>query len=181
MSPRVDFFGVRRAGSTLMSQGRLESKTRRTSQPCTASNFQQLFHQSPIISHAQKGGDIHVSNSPQFSASQLALRRSPHSDLDASRKDEAGEPCPLRPLGEGLANLPHVELHTPRGEGLSAGMTCFEIKGPKPEKAVKRLLERKIVAQTTPVAFLMRACMQHLSYAGRGGEDASRDTPAGVA
>jgi selenocysteine lyase/cysteine desulfurase len=51
---------------------------------------------------------------------------------------------------EGLARTPRVRLHTPRDPGLSAGLACFEVEGMSPEDVVKRLLERRIVASTSP-------------------------------
>ena len=53
-------------------------------------------------------------------------------------------------MKEGLAGMPHVQLYTPRDENLSAGMACFDVKGMKPGEVVSRLLERKIIASTTP-------------------------------
>lgn len=53
---------------------------------------------------------------------------------------------------EGLAAMKHVKLHTPRGQNLSAGIVCFDVDGMKPEAVVKALLEKKIVASTTPYA-----------------------------
>ena len=53
-------------------------------------------------------------------------------------------------LKEGLAGMSHVELYTPRGNDLSAGIVCFDVKGMKPEAVVERLLEKKILASTTP-------------------------------
>jgi isopenicillin-N epimerase len=55
-----------------------------------------------------------------------------------------------RQLKDGLASLPHVTLHTPRGDSLSAGLACFEVRGMSPETVVRRLLERRIVATVTP-------------------------------
>jgi selenocysteine lyase/cysteine desulfurase len=51
---------------------------------------------------------------------------------------------------EGLAKMRHVKLYTPRGSTLSAGLICFDVNGMPPKVVVKRLLERKIVASTTP-------------------------------
>lgn len=53
-------------------------------------------------------------------------------------------------LKDGLAEIPGITLHTPRSPALSAGIVCFEVKGLKPEEVVHRLLERKIIASTTP-------------------------------
>jgi isopenicillin-N epimerase len=57
-----------------------------------------------------------------------------------------------RQLKEGLAEMGHVTLHTPRAEALSAGMVCFEVEGLSPEQVVARLHERGIVASVTPYA-----------------------------
>ena len=51
---------------------------------------------------------------------------------------------------EGLARMRHVKLYTPRGSALSAGLICFDVDGMKPKVVVKRLLERRIIASTTP-------------------------------
>ncbi len=53
-------------------------------------------------------------------------------------------------MKEGLASMPHVDLYTPLDENFSAGMACFDVKGMKPKEVVDRLMERKIVASTTP-------------------------------
>ena len=51
---------------------------------------------------------------------------------------------------EGLARVAKVRLRTPRDPALSAGLTCFEVDGVSPGDVVRRLLERKIVASTSP-------------------------------
>src|SRR5262249_22689782 len=51
---------------------------------------------------------------------------------------------------EGLASIRAVRLHTPRAPELSAGLVCFEVDGATPDKVVERLLERRIVASTSP-------------------------------
>jgi selenocysteine lyase/cysteine desulfurase len=63
-------------------------------------------------------------------------------------------------LKEGLARMPNIQLYTPRDENLSAGMVCFDVKGMKPEQVVKRLLDQRIVASTTPyrVSYARLAC-----------------------
>jgi isopenicillin-N epimerase len=53
-------------------------------------------------------------------------------------------------MKEGLAQMPHVQLYTPRDDNLSAGIVCFDVKGLKPEEVVKRLLGQRIVTSTTP-------------------------------
>jgi len=50
----------------------------------------------------------------------------------------------------GLAGIRGITLHTPRDPALSAGVNCFELKGMKPEEIVAKLLERKVVASTSP-------------------------------
>jgi len=63
-------------------------------------------------------------------------------------------------MKDGLARMPNIQLYTPRDDNLSAGMVCFDVKGMKPEHVVKRLLEQRIVASTTPyrVAYARLAC-----------------------
>ena len=53
-------------------------------------------------------------------------------------------------LKAGLAAMPRVTLHTPRDPALSAGLVAFEVQGVKPDEVVARLLERKIIASTSP-------------------------------
>ncbi|MGL6159183.1 aminotransferase class V-fold PLP-dependent enzyme [Microbulbifer sp.] len=55
-----------------------------------------------------------------------------------------------RKFKEGMAGMAHVKLHTPMEENLSAGTICFEVDGMSPEQVVDRLMERNIVASTTP-------------------------------
>jgi isopenicillin-N epimerase len=52
----------------------------------------------------------------------------------------------------GLAAMKHVTLHTPMDDALSAGIITFEVRGLSPEQVVARLLEKRIVASTTPYA-----------------------------
>jgi selenocysteine lyase/cysteine desulfurase len=51
---------------------------------------------------------------------------------------------------EGLSQMAHVKLHTPRGRDRSAGIICFEVDGLPPQDVVKRLLERKVIASSSP-------------------------------
>ncbi len=51
---------------------------------------------------------------------------------------------------EGLARMRHVKLYTPRGSHLSAGLICFDVDRMKPRAMINRLLERRIIASTTP-------------------------------
>ncbi|SFE47297.1 aminotransferase class V-fold PLP-dependent enzyme [Nitrosomonas sp. Nm166] len=53
---------------------------------------------------------------------------------------------------EELAKMPHVMLHTPLDPGLSAGIICFEVAGLTPQAIVEKLLERHIIASTSPYA-----------------------------
>jgi isopenicillin-N epimerase len=55
-------------------------------------------------------------------------------------------------LKEGLAAMPHIHLHTPRSNNLSAGIVSFDVEGFSPGAAVKRLRERRIVASVAPYA-----------------------------
>lgn len=51
-----------------------------------------------------------------------------------------------------LAKIPGLRLRTPLDPALSAGITCFELKGKSPESVVRSLLEKKIIASTSPYA-----------------------------
>lgn len=55
-------------------------------------------------------------------------------------------------LKQGLAAMPHVTLHTPLSQDLSAGIVCFEAAGMTPHQIVKKLRQRKIVGSVTPYA-----------------------------
>jgi isopenicillin-N epimerase len=55
-------------------------------------------------------------------------------------------------LKEGLAALPHVTLHTPLSQDLSAGIVCFEVEGMTAREVVERLRQRGIVGSVTPYA-----------------------------
>ncbi len=65
----------------------------------------------------------------------------------ASRIHELNRQCK-----EGLAAMKHVTLHTPRTDDLSAGIITFEVAGLDPETVVERLLDRRVIATTTPYA-----------------------------
>lgn len=53
-------------------------------------------------------------------------------------------------LKDGLASMKHVKIITPKSPELSAGINCFSIDGMKPGDAVKKLLEKKIIASASP-------------------------------
>ena len=65
----------------------------------------------------------------------------------AARTHELG-----RQLKEGLAEMPHVALHTPRLDSLSAGIVSLDVQGLSPSAAVMRLRERRIIASVAPYA-----------------------------
>lgn len=51
---------------------------------------------------------------------------------------------------EGLAMMPHVTLHTPLAEEMSAGIVCFSVQGFTPQNVIRRLLENRVIATVTP-------------------------------
>jgi selenocysteine lyase/cysteine desulfurase len=55
-------------------------------------------------------------------------------------------------LKHGLATMPHVRLHTPLSQDLSAGIICFEVAGLPPQQAVKKLRDKGIIGSVTPYA-----------------------------
>lgn len=57
-----------------------------------------------------------------------------------------------RQCKEGLAKMPHVTLHTPLADDVSAGIVTFDVAGLSPAEVVRRLHAERIVASTTPYA-----------------------------
>jgi isopenicillin-N epimerase len=55
-------------------------------------------------------------------------------------------------LKKNLAQNRRIRIHTPMSADLSAGLVAFEVEGVKTEDVVKRLLERKIIASSSPYA-----------------------------
>jgi selenocysteine lyase/cysteine desulfurase len=55
-----------------------------------------------------------------------------------------------RRVREGLSGMAHVDLHTPMSDELSAGITCFDVKGKKPPEVIGRLAEKNIVGSVSP-------------------------------
>src|SRR5436190_841513 len=51
---------------------------------------------------------------------------------------------------EGAARIPGVTLHTPRDPALSAGISCFEVRGLTPGQVVARLAQKQIRTTTSP-------------------------------
>jgi selenocysteine lyase/cysteine desulfurase len=57
-----------------------------------------------------------------------------------------------RQLKDGLAGMPHVLLHTPVSDHLSAGIVSFDVEGLSPGAAVARLREGRVIASVAPYA-----------------------------
>jgi isopenicillin-N epimerase len=55
-------------------------------------------------------------------------------------------------MKQGLAKMPHVMLHTPMSQDLSAGIVCFEVAGMAPRQVVERLRQKNIIGSVTPYA-----------------------------
>ena len=55
-------------------------------------------------------------------------------------------------MKQGLAKMPHVTLHTPISQDLSAGIVCFEVAGMTPRQVIERLRQKKIIGSVTPYA-----------------------------
>ena len=63
----------------------------------------------------------------------------------AARIRELNDQCK-----SGLARIDRVTLHTPMRPEISAGLVAFEVDGISPDDVVKRLLEKRIIASTSP-------------------------------
>jgi isopenicillin-N epimerase len=55
-----------------------------------------------------------------------------------------------RQCKEGLAAMPHVTLHTPMRDELSAGIVAFEVRGMSSDDAMQALRKRRIIATVAP-------------------------------
>lgn len=55
-------------------------------------------------------------------------------------------------MKQGLAKMPHITLHTPMSQDLSAGIVCFDMAGMAPRQVVERLKQKKIIGSVTPYA-----------------------------
>ena len=69
-------------------------------------------------------------------------------------------------LKEGLGGMPHVTLHTPRANQLSAGIVSFDVEGLSAAAAVNRLRERRIIASVAPYSVphvRLTPCIQNTS------------------
>ena len=53
-------------------------------------------------------------------------------------------------IKQGLAAMKQVHVHTPMAADVSAGIVAFEVAGLKPEQVVAKLLEKNVVASTSP-------------------------------
>jgi selenocysteine lyase/cysteine desulfurase len=51
---------------------------------------------------------------------------------------------------DGAATIPGVTLHTPRDPEVSGGLSCFEVRGLKPEEVAERLSEKRIRTNSSP-------------------------------
>lgn len=55
-------------------------------------------------------------------------------------------------MKQGLAKMPHITLHTPMSQDLSAGIVCFDVAGMTPRQVIERLRQKKIIGSVTPYA-----------------------------
>jgi selenocysteine lyase/cysteine desulfurase len=51
---------------------------------------------------------------------------------------------------QGLAEMPHVKLHTPMSDEFSAGIISFEVEGYTTEEVIEELKKKKIIATAGP-------------------------------
>jgi selenocysteine lyase/cysteine desulfurase len=75
-----------------------------------------------------------------------------HKRIGADRIADRTEQLATK-LKDGIKDLGHVTLVTPRSPALSAGLVCCSIRGKAPDAAVRELRERhRVVASVTPYA-----------------------------
>jgi selenocysteine lyase/cysteine desulfurase len=55
-----------------------------------------------------------------------------------------------RQIREGLAKMPHVELHTPLSDALASGIVCFDVKGKTPSQVIDGLEKKRIAGSVSP-------------------------------
>ncbi|MBK8969464.1 MAG: aminotransferase class V-fold PLP-dependent enzyme [Saprospiraceae bacterium] len=53
-------------------------------------------------------------------------------------------------LKAGLLDIPHIQVHTPFSNALSAGIVCFEVKGMDARMVIQKLKEARIIGTTAP-------------------------------
>ncbi len=70
-------------------------------------------------------------------------------NIGKARVEERSHQLSTR-LKEGLSKIGHIKLKTPTDPAISAGINCFEVDGMAPDVTVKKLLEKGIIASTTP-------------------------------
>ena len=81
-------------------------------------------------------------------ASGHASRRVPHT---GTRKRIAERIAALNTLcKDGLAKIPGVKVLTPRAPELSAGIICFDVQGQTAAETVRKLLDRNVIASSSP-------------------------------
>jgi isopenicillin-N epimerase len=63
-------------------------------------------------------------------------------------------------MREGLGRMPNIVTYTPAAQDMRSGIVCFDVKGLEAKETVARLLQKKILASTTPyrVPFSRVAC-----------------------
>jgi selenocysteine lyase/cysteine desulfurase len=74
-----------------------------------------------------------------------------HEAIGSSRITERIHALNLQ-MNDELRKIPNVIVYTPRNADLIAGLVCFDVKGKHAEEVVQKLLEKKIIASTTPYA-----------------------------
>jgi selenocysteine lyase/cysteine desulfurase len=74
-----------------------------------------------------------------------------HQKIGAVRVSERTQSLATR-LKNGIAEMPNIELSTPRDPALSAGIVCCQVRGLRPAEAVTALRSHNVIASTTPYA-----------------------------
>lgn len=102
---------------------------------------------SPNNANRMSPGGFHAYEHQWATAAAFDMHLQMGRSRVAARIRELNDQCKA-----GLAANRKVRLHTPMSGELSAGLVSFEVDGLKPADVVRRLLDRKIIASTSPYA-----------------------------
>ncbi|RYZ69057.1 MAG: aminotransferase class V-fold PLP-dependent enzyme, partial [Lysobacteraceae bacterium] len=108
---------------------------------------QERVPSGPNNANRMSPGGFHAFEHQWATAAAFRMHRQMGRDRVAARIRSLNDQ-----LKAGLAQNRKVKLHTPSSGDLSAGLVAFEVEGVAPADVVRRLLEKRIIASTSPYA-----------------------------